>query len=288
MYQQKTVKAFQTGGLYLIATPIGNMKDMTYRAIEILQMVDYVLAEDTRVTRKLLQHYQIDKPIESCHEHNQFDKVTEIIADIQQGKTIALVSDAGMPCISDPGAVIVAELIKVGLPFTILPGASAGVSLYTISGMSQSSSFIFHGFLPTKQKAKENILQTYSEQSLPVIFYESPHRIEKTLQLLPRIFTPTTKICIARELTKLHESLTWLTVDEISELNLAELDTWKGEIALIIEPSIEEVVLGDAQLVDMLRALVDQGMKPKEAMKIVASQTGVNKNSLYDLWENRK
>jgi probable S-adenosylmethionine-dependent methyltransferase, YraL family len=288
MRQQRTVKEFEHGGLYLVATPIGNLQDMTFRAVETLQNVDYILAEDTRVTKKLCDHFTIQKPIISCHEHNQYELIPKIIADVQNGKNLALVSDAGMPCISDPGSIIVEALIKADLPFTIIPGASAGVSLFAISGMSQNSTFIFHGFLPTKLAIKQKILENYREIAQPVIFYESPHRIAKTLAILPAIFTEETKVCIARELTKMFETLTWLQVGELAEVDTATLDTWKGEIALIIAPSVQIVTVTLADGCAKIAEYIVDGVIPKQAIKQVAKELNLNKNELYKTWEAKK
>ena len=278
----------EQGGLFLVATPIGNLGDMTYRAVETLKQVDYVLAEDTRVTGKLLRHFDISKQIVSCHEHNQFDRVAEIITDIQAGKQIALVSDAGMPCISDPGSVIVEALIAEQLPFTMIPGASAGVSAYAMSGMSQEGKFIFHGFLPTKQTARHAELARYAKSDMPVIFYESPNRIVKTLADFQAVFPGKTKVAIFRELTKLHESISWVILDTLTTESAEQLDTWKGEIVIVVQPVQDAVEWTDARMLAEMSQLVADGMRVKEATKLLSPITGQSARALYSLWEEQK
>jgi len=289
MYIQKTLKDIKTGGLFLIATPIGNLDDITLRAIKTLEAVDYILAEDTRVTQKLLHHLAINKPLISFHEHNQYEKTAEIIEQIQAGAVFGLVSDAGMPCISDPGAILVTQMIANQLPLTVIPGVSASTALFSLSGMSEQGSFMFHGFLPTKEKAKSDVLAQYQTSQAPVIFYESPHRILKTLTTIAQQFAPETKICIGRELTKLHENLIWFTVAEFDATLFETITTWKGEIALILQPinTIKEVT-ETSELIALIRTRVEQGMKPKTAIKEVAKQTHQKTNELYKLWEQEK
>ena len=286
---QKTVRELETGGVYLVATPIGNLEDMTFRAVKTLEMVDAILAEDTRVTKKLLQHFAIETPLLSFHEHNQYQKTEEIIDAVRQGKTYALVSDAGMPCISDPGAILVRRFIEESLPISVIPGVSASTALFSLSGMSEAGRYLFHGFLPTKEKAKREELAAYCFAKMPVIFYESPHRVLKTLQLLPELFSKETKVCIGRELTKLHETLHWFTVGELPELDLETLDTWKGEIAFIIEPAtVTEIAITDNDLIHLLADKIATGMKPKAAMKELAQTYERKTSDLYTLWEQYK
>jgi 16S rRNA (cytidine1402-2'-O)-methyltransferase len=290
MYIQKTVKAMENGGLYLVPTPIGNLGDMTYRAVEVLKQVDYILAEDTRVTQKLLRAFEIQKPVKSCHEHNQYEQITQIITDISAGMTIALVSDAGMPCISDPGSVIVEALIVNNLPFTALPGPSASVTLYAMSGMSAQGQFYFHGFLPTNRNDKSKILENYATTTTtPVIFYESPHRIVKTLLLIADIYSDESKVCIIRELTKLHETAIWVKVKELKMLDIEELSTWKGEISLSISSVLEKKrSIAPEIYCKMIAALVEEGVHPKQAIKQIAEEVGSNKNSIYKSWQAYK
>ncbi|GBU10633.1 ribosomal RNA small subunit methyltransferase I [Erysipelotrichaceae bacterium] len=286
MYKQNTVKAMENGGLYLVPTPIGNLDDMTFRAVEILKMVDYILAEDTRVTQKLLNAFSIVNKVVSCHEHNQFARIAEIIADIENGKQIALVSDAGMPCISDPGSIIVEALIAKKLPFTALPGASASITLFAVSGLGQKGRFVFHGFLPPKRNEKLEMLKLYEKLEMPVIFYESPHRIVKTLIMLKEALGGESKICLARELTKLYETLIWFTLDEIDAGDFEELTQWKGEVAFAILPIRTEH--NTHQKVDYcweLSELIREGMHPKLAIKAIAEKTGEPKNIIYANWQ---
>jgi 16S rRNA (cytidine1402-2'-O)-methyltransferase len=289
MYLQKTVQDTATRGLFLIATPIGNMGDITLRAIEVLKSVDYILAEDTRTSQKLLQYLGMKQRLVSFHEHNQYEKTKTVIADIAAGKSVGLISDAGMPCISDPGALLVQAMVRDALPVTVIPGASAGVSLFSLSGFSDEGSFVFHGFLPTKEKAKADVFTRYKALALPIIFYESPHRILKTLTLLAQMYPSSTSIVLGRELTKLHETIVWFTLGEFAEADFAELMTWKGEISFIVfNRGTPHEQVSDTQLLALIEAEIAAGRKPKEAMKQVGVQTGMKPNALYDLWQREK
>lgn len=289
MRLQKTVKSFEVGGLYIVATPIGNLEDMTFRAVRMLQEADYILAEDTRVTKKICEHFQIETKVVSCHEHNQYERLEQVIADIaSEQKTIALVSDAGMPCISDPGAIIVQGLIEHNVAVTVLPGASAGISLYALSGMSEKGTFMFHGFLPTKEHQKRQALLAYSDATYPVLFYESPHRIVKTLKLIQELFADETKICISRELTKLYETLIWCNIAELKTIDVATLDTWKGEIAFALLPQQIVTVYEDSMIYELLQQQINQGIKLKDATKIIAKQVNKPAKYVYALWESGK
>lgn len=285
---QKTVREMQHGGLYLVATPIGNLDDITLRAVKILREVDYILAEDTRVTKKLCQHLAITKRLVSFHEHNQYEKAQEVMADIANGSSIALVSDAGMPCISDPGAILVSEMIAANLAVTVIPGASASTALFSLSGMSEQGRFLFHGFLPTKEKAKRDVFSQYAHVDFPIIFYESPHRIVKTLQLLPTIFGADAQVSIGRELTKLHETLIWGSTSEFA-VQAELIDTWKGEIAFIVHPAEQKPeMLTDEAVVAQIATMVEKGIKPKVAMRELSQTLSKTPNELYKLWEAHK
>lgn len=289
MYVQKTVHAMQNGGLYVVATPIGNLNDMTYRAVEVLKAATCILAEDTRVTRKLCQYFDITTPIISCNEHNQYDRIAEVVARIESGEQLALVSDAGMPCVSDPGSIIVEALIKAQLPISVIPGASAGVSLYSVSGMSGNGKFTFHGFLPTSANARAQQLQQYLISDHPVIFYESPHRIKKTLLDVKQLFPGTSQIALARELTKLYETLVWLDVSELDEGMLDSVTTWKGEIAFALNPGTPpkvSVTLDEACV--LIAQQIASGMKSKAAIKMVSQTYELDAGALYRAWVAHK
>jgi len=289
MYLQKTVQDSAERGLFLIATPIGNMGDITLRAIEVLKNVDYILAEDTRTSQKLLQYLGMKKKLVSFHEHNQYEKTPTVIAHIRAGKNVGLISDAGMPCISDPGALLVQAMVEEALPITVIPGPSAGVSLFSLTGFSDEGSFVFHGFLPTKEKAKVDVFTRYKALALPIIFYESPHRILKTLTLLAQMYPSSTSIVLGRELTKLHETIAWFTLEEFTEAKFADLMTWKGEISFIVfNRDISDINLNDEQLVALIDAEIANGLKPKAAMRQVSEKTGIKPNTLYDLWQGQK
>jgi 16S rRNA (cytidine1402-2'-O)-methyltransferase len=220
--------------LYIIATPIGNLEDITFRAIRVLGEVDAILCEDTRVTAKLLQKYEIKKPLISYHSHSKLAKTEKIFALLEEGKTLALVSDAGTPCISDPGVMLVSQVrekfveeVKI-IP---IPGASALVSALSASGLP-SSEFLFLGFLPHK-KGRETLFKEIAESKRTVVFYESPHRILKTLQSLEK-FAPEKKVVIARELTKIYEEFISGTATELLVHFEAHKDTVRGEFVVMV------------------------------------------------------
>ncbi len=224
-------------GLYLVATPIGNLDDITLRALDILKRADRIACEDTRQTQKLLNHYGITTPTISCHEHNERTRSAELIADIQAGKVIAVVSDAGMPGISDPGSFLVKEAIAGGLPVIPIPGANAALSALIASGLA-TSEFQFLGFLPEKAGARrtrlEDLADAPRDSAQTLIFYEAPHRIVGTLADIEAVWGGELRVALARELTKIHEEFLRGTVAEISK-ELASRDRIRGEFVLLIE-----------------------------------------------------
>ena len=221
------------GKLYIVATPIGNLKDITFHAVEILKMVDLILCEDTRVTRRLMEHYNIYKPTVSFHQHSSPAKIKEIIKQLTIGKNIALVTDAGTPGISDPGNLLVEKLVVDALPFAInpIPGPSAVVAALSISGFP-TDKFYFAGFPPHKNK-RQKFFKELAARGETAVFYESPHRIKKCLNELQTVLEPTRKLVIGRELTKQFETIYRCTIEEILKMNVPE----KGEFVIVAQGS---------------------------------------------------
>jgi 16S rRNA (cytidine1402-2'-O)-methyltransferase len=218
------------GKLYLVPTPIGNLEDMTFRAVRILKEVDFILAEDTRTSAPLLKHFGIDKKLFSHHQHNEHKSVTEVIRFLKEGKQIALISDAGTPAISDPGFLLVREAIRNDMPIECLPGATAFVPALVNSGLA-ADRFTFEGFLPVK-KGRQTRMKELVEESRTMIFYESPHRLLKTLDEFAMYFGPERKASVSRELTKLFEETKRGTLEEIKQH--FETHTLKGEIVICV------------------------------------------------------
>jgi len=216
--------------LYLVPTPIGNLQDITLRALEILRSVDLILAEDTRTSSILLKHYSIEKPITPYHQHNEHQVLTHLVNQLMSGKKMALVTDAGTPGISDPAFLLVREAIRVGIPVETLPGATAFVPALVNSGIP-SNRFCFEGFLPQK-KGRQTLLKQLAEESRTLIFYESPHRLEKTLTEFQVVFGPQRLCSVSRELTKLHEETVRGTLEEVTEH--FKNKGVKGEIVIVV------------------------------------------------------
>jgi len=217
--------------LYLVPTPIGNLSDITLRALEVLKSVDTILAEDTRTSGYLLKHYEISKPLQSFHIFNEHKTLAGLIARLQQGEVMALISDAGTPGISDPGFLLVREALKAGLHIDCLPGATALIPALVKSGFP-TDRFVFEGFLPHK-KGRQTLLKKLSEEDRTIVLYESPHRLIKTLEQLIEFFGPDRMVSVSRELTKLHEETRTGTVKEVLE-HFKKKDV-KGEIVIVID-----------------------------------------------------
>jgi 16S rRNA (cytidine1402-2'-O)-methyltransferase len=216
--------------LYLVPTPIGNLQDITLRALEILRSVDLILAEDTRTSAVLLKHYSIDKPITPYHQHNEHQVLTHLVNQLMGGKKMALVTDAGTPGISDPGFLLVREAIRVGVPVETLPGATAFVPALVNSGIP-TNRFCFEGFLPQK-KGRQTLLKQLAEEPRTLIFYESPHRLAKTLVEFQMVFGAERRCSVSRELTKLHEETVRGTLQEVADQFNEK--TVKGEIVIVV------------------------------------------------------
>lgn len=279
-------------GLYLVATPIGNLGDITLRALDVLKQADRIACEDTRQTQKLLNHYSIPTPTISYHEHNERERATKLIDELKQGARIAVVSDAGMPGISDPGSVLVREAIAAGIPVVPIPGASAALSALVASGLS-TDEFHFLGFLPEKAGARRTRIEALaaqpSESAQTFIFYEAPHRISQTLVDLEAVFGPTLRVVAARELTKLHEEFLRGTVSEV-RAQLADRDRIRGEFVLLIEAPAKTTRPGGPHLDSEMRETIsrqvtrlqiESGLDEKEALKRLARESGKSKSELY-------
>jgi len=216
--------------LYLVPTPIGNLQDITLRALEVLRTVDLILAEDTRTSSVLLKHYSIEKPITPYHQHNEHQVLTHLVNQLMSGKKMALITDAGTPGISDPAFLLVREAIRVGIPVETLPGATAFVPALVNSGIP-SNRFCFEGFLPQK-KGRQTLLKQLAEESRTLIFYESPHRLEKTLHEFQAVFGAQRRCSVSRELTKLHEETVRGTLEEVAEH--FKNKGVKGELVIVV------------------------------------------------------
>ncbi len=280
-------------GLYLVATPIGNLEDITLRALRILRSCDCIACEDTRQTRKLLNHFGIHTPTVSCHEHNERERATELVAGMQRGQRIALVSDAGVPGISDPGAWLVRAALEAGIRVFPIPGANAAVSALVASGLP-TERFRFYGFLPEKSGARRTALESIAsalraetgvESASPptLIFYEAPHRILDTLADLRGIWGDALPVVVAREITKLHEEFLRGPVVFVQQ-QMAAQDRVRGEITLLLAPPVHSAASVAAEenlLVVLARLQAEQSLTEKDALKQLARQTGRAKSDLY-------
>lgn len=272
------------GVLYIVGTPIGNLKDITLRAIETLQNVDIILAEDTRQTLKLLNHLNISKQLISYHRHNEEAKVQMVVELLDAGKNIALVSDAGMPIISDPGQGLVRYLVENNYKIEVIPGVTALITAIVKSGMD-STRFSFEGFLSVSKKQRIKRINELKDEIRTMIFYEAPHKILYTLKDMYETFGQR-NICICRELTKIHEEYRHTTFkDAIKDI---EENGIKGEIVLIVEGRNEleleekrKEELGKIDPVNLVKEYMGSGIEKKEAIKRVAKELGVNKNEVY-------
>lgn len=224
---------YMMGTIYIVATPIGNLGDITYRAVDILKSVDLVLCEDTRQTKKLLDYYQILKPTLSYHQHSKIEKVDFIIGELNNGKNIALVSDAGTPGISDPGNKLVEAVVKEGIQAVPIPGPSAVITALSVSGFP-TDSFVFYGFMPHK-KGKETLMKKIAANEMASVFYESTHRILKTLEKMKNFLEPERQIVVCRELTKKFESIYRGTIEEV--IRKLNEDRTLGEFVVVVSPS---------------------------------------------------
>lgn len=269
------------GTLYIVATPIGNLEDMTFRAVRILQAVDMIASEDTRHTGKLLQHFQIKTPQISYHEHNSNSRVPELLEYLQYGKAIALVSDAGMPGISDPGYELIKACIDNNITVVPIPGASAVITALSAAGLP-TDRFIFDGFLPAKSQKRKEYLISLQGESRTLVFYESPHRLRDTLADLGEILGCDRSLVIARELTKLYEEFWRGTIGE-GIANYQEKEP-QGEYTLLVAgtPS-SKPQLTETELKNELLSMIKQGISRSQASRDIAKDTGLSRRYLYQL-----
>lgn len=271
--------------LYVVATPIGNLGDITLRALETLRSVDLIAAEDTRHTLGLLSHYDIHKPVVSYYEHNKMSRGPELIEKLQSGTEIALVSDAGMPGISDPGHELIRDAIAADIPVTVIPGAVAGITALVLSGFP-TDRFVFEGFVSQEKKERKQFRVRLQQETRSVIIYEAPHRLLKTLEEFANWFredgTPERRIAVCRELTKTYEEAVRGTSEEV--LKHFTHNPPRGEFVLILEgATIQETqeTYTDEELYARVEAYTKQGNKPKDAMHLVSTDIGVKKNEIY-------
>lgn len=275
----------KTGTLYLCATPIGNLEDITYRVLRTLKEVDLIAAEDTRNSIRLLNHFEIKTPMTSYHEYNKIEKAYQLVAKMREGKNIALITDAGTPGISDPGEDIVRICYEEGIPVTSLPGAAACITALTMSGLP-TRRFAFEAFLPKDKKEHQAVLEELKTETRTIIIYEAPHHLVRTLQELSDTFGGDRRLTICRELTKRHEEKLQMTLTD--SLSYYEVNEPRGEYVLIIAGRSREEMKKEEQagwealsLEEHMAHYESRGIDRKEAMKRVAKDRGVSKRDIY-------
>jgi 16S rRNA (cytidine1402-2'-O)-methyltransferase len=267
-------------GLYLVATPIGNLEDITLRALRVLKEADVIACEDTRQTQKLLNHYAIAKRTVSYHEHNEMTRAAELVVELEQGARVALVSDAGMPAISDPGYRLVALAVRHGIPVVPVPGASAFVAALAASGLP-TDSFRFSGFLPAKAGQRRQVLEEIKSSPRTQIFYEAPHRLLEALRDVVEVLGPGRPVVVAREVTKIHEEFVRGRAEEVLEkLDGREV---RGEITLLVgKAEAEEAAPVRVNVRERLKEIMAaEGLDEKAALKVLAREMGVSKSEAY-------
>lgn len=271
-----------SGVLYLVPTPIGNLGDLSDRIRETLSAVDFIAAEDTRVSLRLLNHLGLKKPLVSYYEHNRAESGPRILARLRDGESCALVSDAGTPAISDPGQDLVALCAEAGVPVCAIPGPCAAITALAASGLP-TGRFTFEGFLSTAPKSRREHLDALRGERRTMIFYEAPHKLVRTLSDFVSVFGPERRISLCRELTKLHEEILRMTLGDA--VAYYEAQAPRGEFVLILEGSpTPEPVPGPsmADAVERVNALLAQGLRRKEAVKLISDEMGIPKNTLYE------
>jgi len=265
--------------LYIVSTPIGNLEDITLRALNVLKEVDLIACEDTRTSKKLLSRYQIQKPLTSYHEHNEIEKATELLSLLKEGKSIALITDAGTPGVSDPGYRIVKLASENGLKVLSVPGPSASIAALSISGLP-TSSFTFLGFPPKQNKRIIDYLERIKDRPETLIFYESPKRVIKTINVMIEVLGDR-NASISREITKIFEETFRGKLSDINELLLSR-ESLKGEFALVVEGASQDKKVFDSETIDnLLSYLKKEGLSLKDAVKQVTADTGVSKSKIY-------
>ena len=273
------------GVLYVVATPIGNLSDMVPRAVETLQQVDCIACEDTRHSRRLLDHFHISKPLLSYHEHNEDRLVSQLLSRLQGGESIALISDAGTPLISDPGYPLIRAAHVANVPVVPIPGPSAVLTALSASGLP-SDRFVFEGFLPPKTAARQKRLQELSQEARTMIFYEAPHRICDCIRDMAAVFGEDREAAFARELTKTHETIRLMSLATLQEFVNDDPNQQKGEIVVLIrgyQPTTTTTVSAEAE---KILQLLREHLPPKVAANLTAEISGVDKKVLYNLIKN--
>lgn len=268
--------------VYIVPTPIGNLEDITLRAIKILKEVDIIFAEDTRTTNILLKHYEIKKKVISNHLYNENKMINKIIEYLKSGKKIAIVSDAGTPVISDPGYILINEAIKEGYNVTCLPGPTAIIPAVVMSGLA-GGPFTFYGFLNSKETKRKQELEALKDSKYPIVFYEAPHRLEKTIENLHEIFGKR-KVSIIREISKKYEEVVRGNLDNIIE----KVKTIKGEIVIVVEGNNEEKTFENLSIQEHINLYLEDGIIPKEAIKMVAKERKLPKSEVYNEYLKNK
>jgi 16S rRNA (cytidine1402-2'-O)-methyltransferase len=267
--------------LYVVATPIGNLRDITLRALDILAHVDCIVAEDTRNTATLLQHHGIRAKLISLHQHNERERAAHLIEQLSAGQSLALVSDAGTPGISDPGAILVEAARGAGFQAVPIPGANALATALSASGM-QALPFCFHGFLPVKSVARKKYLESIAVQTGTLIFYEAPHRVTECIDDLASVLGALRNIVIARELTKLFESIHHCTLGEAAAWLAGDANRLKGEFVLVVGGAETNLGATDAEMERVLSLLLAEDLPVKQVAKLAAALSGASKNDAYE------
>ena len=283
--QRQSSYGQDSGKLYLVPTPIGNLEDITLRAKRILQEADYIAAEDTRTSGILLEKIGVHNHMLSFHKYNSKERAPELIKLMKDGAVIAEISDAGMPVISDPGYILVQECIKNNIPVVPLPGASAFTTALIASGFD-AQPFTYYGFLPRKKSEQQPFFEQMKKARATSIFYEAPHRLIKTLNNMSEVLHSERKIVVARELTKIHEEFIRGTISEVTDY--FEQNAPRGEFVVLISPNAaQETQLSWSELIKAVNRLVDTGESKKSAIKIVAQENNVSKNELYERYHQK-
>ncbi len=276
--------------LYLVATPIGNLEDMSFRSVKTLEAVDYILAEDTRHSIKLLNHFGLQKKLVAYHEHNQYTKAESVILDLQSGKAIGLITDAGTPGISDPGSYLVLLCQEYNIPYTIIPGPVAFVNAVVLSGQN-TNRIVFEGFLPTKKKERKKRFDILAVDTRTLVFYEAPHHLKATLKDFLEVFGSKRSISLVREVTKMYEEVKKFSLEEA--VAYFENVEPKGEYVLVLagmseeeKTQIEQEVYADISLEEHLEQFMCQGVSKKDAIKKIAAERHMNKRDVYAYFMN--
>jgi 16S rRNA (cytidine1402-2'-O)-methyltransferase len=268
-----------SGSLYIVATPIGNLQDVTFRAVHVLKEVDLIAAEDTRHSQVLLNYYEIRTPLTSYHEHNERSKARELVERLRQGQSVALLCDAGTPGISDPGYRLVLEAIGAGVEVIPLPGASALTAALSAAGLP-TDRFVFEGFLPAKKQERRRTLEALKQDMRTLVFYEAPHRIKETLVDMEEIFGDR-EIAIGREISKVHEEFLRGTLRQV--LERLEQRNVKGEITLVVHGATNRPPVSEEELISEMRHLAQTGIGVKDMSELLGARHGISKREVYRL-----